>query len=120
MTVGRQHAAKPETPLMVPEIIRYEISAEHAAEFEAAYRAAGEVLRAAPECLGFELLRSERQPENYLLTIHWISAEAHLAGFRRSPRFQEFLTHVRPFVPNILEMEHYRPTGCAWNRNVPA
>ena len=101
---------------MVPEIIRYKIPHESATAFVDAYRQAGDVLRRSPNCLGYELLQSAKDAELYLLTIQWDSVDGHLQGFRRSADFKTFLGLIGPYVPNILEMEHYAPTELSWRR----
>jgi quinol monooxygenase YgiN len=101
---------------VVPEIIRYRIPAEEASRFIHAYDQAGAVLKESPNCLGYELLRSVKDPESFLLTIHWDSAEGHLNGFRRSPLFGRFFALVKPYVENILEIEHYEATNVQWRR----
>lgn len=109
---------------MIPEIIRYKITEEAASAFIRAYTEAGAILQQSAHCLGYELLRSAKDPELFLLTIHWDSAEGHLNGFRRSPLFPKFFALIKAYVGNILEMEHYAPTGVHWrghssSRNVP-
>lgn len=101
---------------MTPEILRYRIPADRDAAFRDAYAKAGAVLRESPHCLGFELLHSTRDAELYLLTIDWDSADGHVQGFRKSPAFGEFLRHVKPFIENLLEMEHYETTDLVWSR----
>lgn len=101
---------------MIPEILRYRIPVDQAQAFEQAYAAAGDVLKGSPHCHGFELLRSDKDAELYLLTIHWDSADGHLQGFRKSAQFRAFFEHIRAYVPNLLEMEHYRPTSMRWTR----
>ena len=101
---------------MTPEILRYKIPADQADGFEQAYARAGDALRQSPHCQRFELLRSEKDPELYLLTILWDSAEGHLQGFRKSAQFPPFLEQIRAYLPNLLEMEHYRATDVAWSR----
>lgn len=101
---------------MIPEILRYKIPLDQADAFIKAYADAGEVLKDSPNCLGFELLRSAKEPELFLLTIHWDSAEGHLSGFRRSPQFAKFFALIKPYVSNILEMEHYQATDVSWRR----
>ena len=101
---------------MTPEILRYRIAAERQADFLAAYTVAGESLRASPHCLGYELLQSAKDAELYLLTIHWDSPEGHLQGFRRSAEFARFLEQVKPYIGDLLEMEHYAATDLHWRR----
>jgi quinol monooxygenase YgiN len=99
---------------VIPEIIRYKIPTAHASEFVQAYGEAGQVLRESPHCRGFELLRSAKDPELFLLIIQWDSSEGHLAGFRRSALFPKFFALIKPYVGNILEMEHYAVTDVRW------
>ncbi|MEP6940612.1 MAG: antibiotic biosynthesis monooxygenase family protein [Rudaea sp.] len=101
---------------MTPEILRYRIPAERAVAFAQAYASAGALLQRSPHCLGYELLHSDKDPELWLLTIHWDSAAGHLQGFRKSALFAEFLALVRPFIENLLEMEHYTTTDFDWRR----
>lgn len=101
---------------MVPEVLRYKIPAGQAEAFERDYAEAGESLKRSPYCLGFELLRSGKDPELYLLTILWDSAEGHLQGFRKSEQFRTFFEHIRAYLPNLLEMEHYSATSVQWSR----
>ena len=54
---------------MLPEIIRYRIGAERADAFIEAYHKAGESLTASPHCSGYELLRSKKDPELFLLAL---------------------------------------------------
>ena len=101
---------------MTPEILRYRIPADRQPAFLAAYAAAGDVLEASPHCFGYELLHSEKDAELYLLTILWDSADGHLQGFRKSAEFARFLELVRPYIADLLEMEHYATTDLRWQR----
>jgi quinol monooxygenase YgiN len=82
----------------------------------AAYTEAGRHLAAAPECLGYELTQCAEDANSFILRIHWTSVDAHMNGFRRGPHFPPFLTAIQPFIPEIAEMRHYRPTGTEWVR----
>jgi quinol monooxygenase YgiN len=99
---------------MIPEILRYEIPPERVDDFLAAYTAAGEVLKTSPHCLGYEMLRSEKDARLFLLTILWDSAEGHLEGFRKSAAFRQFFALIKDYLPMIKEMEHYALTPIAW------
>src|SRR4051794_24758037 len=96
---------------MIPEIIRYRINAEKVQAFLADYVQAAAALKQSPHAQGFELMRSSKDPELFLLVIRWDSAEGHLQGFRSSPQFRDFFAHIRPYVGDILEMEHYEYTA---------
>ncbi|MFB9238774.1 putative quinol monooxygenase [Plantactinospora siamensis] len=98
---------------MVIEYIRYKLQPERLDGFEAAYARAAVALRAAPQCVDYELLRSTEDPSRYVLRIEWTSAEEHLRGFRSGPHFAEFFAEIRPYLPDIEEMTHYAPTPVA-------
>jgi quinol monooxygenase YgiN len=104
----------------IPEIIRYKIPQNEAASFESAYRQAEAVLQASRNCLGYEMIQSDKDPQNYILTIFWDSPEGHLEGFRKSDLFPKFLELIRPYISMIQEMEHYHPTGMSWRRGLSA
>ncbi len=95
---------------MIVEYIRYQIPVQQCDEFEAAYARAAGPLRAAPQCVQYELTRCVEDPQSYILRIGWTSQDDHLKGFRGGPHFAEFLTQIRPYVPAIQEMRHYRRT----------
>jgi quinol monooxygenase YgiN len=92
---------------MVIEYIRYRIPDEQSAAFLQAYEQAQHALAASPHCSRYELSRCLEEPSRYVLRIEWDSVEGHLQGFRRSEQFRVFLGHVRPFVEQIEEMQHY-------------
>lgn len=101
---------------MVVEYVRYQIAADRAEVFEAAYRTAAERLRASANCLAFELARCAEAPDQYVLRIEWDSVDGHLEGFRKGPQFPPFLAAIRPFMEDILEMRHYQATDVRWAR----
>ncbi|MFG2786952.1 group II truncated hemoglobin [Streptomyces sp. NPDC048419] len=93
------------------EYIRYRIPEDRSAEFLAAYTRAATQLAAAPQCVDYELARCEEDFGHYILRITWTSTEDHLEGFRNSDLFPGFLAEIRPYVENIEEMRHYKPTS---------
>ena len=101
---------------MIPEYIRYELKAHSPGDLIAAYGAAGEHLRAAPECLGYELSRCADAEDIFIVRILWRSARDHMEGFRKGPHFPPFLELIRPFIGEIEEMRHYEPTAVTWTR----
>jgi truncated hemoglobin YjbI/quinol monooxygenase YgiN len=95
---------------MIVEYVRYRLKQGDASDFEAAYARAAEALAASPHCSGYELTRSQKEPERYILRIHWDSSEGHLQGFRKSEAFSRFFAEIKPYVSEIEEMEHYERT----------
>ncbi|MCX4095518.1 group II truncated hemoglobin [Nocardia sp. alder85J] len=96
---------------MIVEYIRYRIAEHEAADFEAAYARAAQVLAAAPQCVDYELSRCVDEPAAYILRITWTSADDHLRGFRGGERFAEFFAAIEPYVRQIEEMRHYERTA---------
>ncbi|SOD84175.1 group II truncated hemoglobin [Streptomyces sp. Ag109_G2-15] len=93
------------------EYIRYRVPEQQADQFLAAYTRAAVQLAAAPQCVDYGLTRCEEEPESWILRITWTSTADHIEGFRRSELFPPFFAEIRPYVENIEEMRHYRPTG---------
>ena len=101
---------------MVHEYIRYRIAQDLQASFLRDYTQAGSVLRASAVCLSYELSQCEEDPECFILRIDWTSTADHLQGFRRGADFARFFGAIRPYVNQIEEMRHYRPTELIWTR----
>ena len=102
---------------MIVEYIRYALDKHTTEDLLAAYRAAALYLRAAPECLGYELTVRDDAPSMCVLRITWRSAEAHMSAFRRGPHFPPFLNLIRPYIDEIAEMQHYRVSDVVWTRD---
>ncbi|WP_424214214.1 putative quinol monooxygenase [Streptomyces sp. BI20] len=71
------------------------------AAFAAACRAAGRHLAESPECVDWELARSEEDPTEYLLRIRWVSAEALALGFLDGPHVGPFRLALLPYAPDL-------------------
>lgn len=99
------------------EYIRYNLKHSSPEAFIAGYRVAAQSLKAAPECLGFDLTQCcDEDPKSFILRITWASKEAHLQGFRQGPHFPAFFAAVRPFFDEIAEMKHYAGVDLEWTR----
>lgn len=96
---------------MIVEYIRYRITADAAATFEAAWGEAAAYLDGSEHCHGYELAHCEEDPQLYILRIEWTSREAHMKGFRRSGAFPAFFKCIQPYLKNVEEMQHYAPTA---------
>ncbi len=101
---------------MIVEYVRYDLVAHQPEELVAAYSSAVDSLRAAPECLAFELTQCEEAPRSFILRIEWLSTAAHLQGFRKGPNFPPFLSAIKAFIGEIAEMRHYAATPLVWKR----
>ena len=98
------------------EYIRYNIGEKSHAEFVSAYEAAAKSLDESKYCHGYELTQCEEEPERYILRIDWTSTEEHLQGFRKSSEFKSFVPHIRPFIEDVEEMQHYKKTAVCSER----
>jgi quinol monooxygenase YgiN len=96
--------------------VRYVLTTHSPDALIAAYTAASKHLAAAPECLAYDLAQCDEDSRSFILRIHWVSAEAHMEGFRRGRNFPPFFAAIRDFVQEIAEMRHCTPTGVQWNR----
>lgn len=92
------------------EYVRYHIPEDRSPGFLAAYTRAAAQLAAAPQCVDYELARCEEDFEHFVLRIVWTSTEDHVEGFRKSELFEDFLAEIRPYIADIQEMRHYKPT----------
>ena len=93
---------------MVVEYIRYEVPADHHAEFLAAYAAAAAELTLSSHCLRFEVSQGLEEPSHFIVRIEWDSVAGHEQGFRTSPEFPSFFAKAKPFFAQIREMKHYQ------------
>jgi len=98
---------------MITEYIRYRVPQDRQGDFESAYQVAADALRAAPQCVDYELSRCLDEPGHYVLRIIWTSVEEHLRGFRGGPLFGQFFAAIKPYVEDIEEMRHYATTSVA-------
>jgi len=80
-------------------------------EFEAAITRAREVIAAAPGFRSFALHRGVEAPDRYLLLVGWATLEDHTTGFRESPAFAEWRSHIGPFFDGQPEVDHYDPVA---------
>jgi hemoglobin len=92
---------------MIVEYIRYAIPADRSAAFLDAYAEAATVLQRDPHCLAYEVAQSHEEPTHFIVRLEWDSLDGHLAGFRQSAAFADFLGSVRPYIADIEEMHHY-------------
>ncbi|MFN8672640.1 MAG: antibiotic biosynthesis monooxygenase [Candidatus Sericytochromatia bacterium] len=95
---------------MVIEYIRYKIPVEQQELFLNDYKLASKSLDSSEYCCGYELTHCEEEIEKFILRIKWTSTEDHLKKFRQSTQFKEFLPYIKPYIPNIEEMQHYNIT----------
>jgi len=77
--------------------------------FEAVLVEARAVISAAPGFRSFAIHRGIESPERYLLLVGWDTLEDHTEGFRGSPAFAAWRSHIQPFFDGAPEVDHYDP-----------
>jgi len=95
----------------VHELAYFPIQAGHEEDFEQSMLRAREVVAASPGFVSIEWWRGVERPSVYALHIVWESVEAHVAGFRESPAFEEWKSLTRRYLDGEVSMEHFAPSG---------
>jgi len=80
-------------------------------EFEAAVAKARAVISASPGFGSLQLLRGVESPDRYLLLVEWDTLEDHTVGFRESPAFAEWRSHIGPFFDSPPVVDHFDPVA---------
>lgn len=101
---------------MTIEYIRYRIPDKKQSTFLSDYSKAVKALENSAYCLGYELSQCEEESDRFILRIEWTSTDDHLKKFRSSDEFKAFLPHVRPYIDDIEEMQHYRASDLRFSR----
>ena len=79
--------------------------------FEAALAEARTAIAGSPGFRSLALHRGIESPERYLLLVEWESLEDHTVGFRESPAFAEWRSHIGPFFDAPPEVDHFEPVA---------
>ena len=80
-------------------------------EFEEALTRARAVISSSPGFGSLRLLRGVESPDRYLLLVEWATREDHTVGFRESPAFAEWRSHIGPFFDSPPEVDHFDPVA---------
>ena len=75
--------------------------------FEEAFSGVAGLLAGSPGCHGLRLHRCVETPGRYLLLVEWDSVEAHVAGFRGSPAYEQYRGPLLDFYESPPAVEHY-------------
>jgi heme-degrading monooxygenase HmoA len=95
---------------MILEIATIHVKPGQGKLFEAIFPEAEKVIAASPGYISHELRRSVENSGKYILLVRWESLEAHLVGFRESPRFLKWRGLIGGFFQGPPEVEHFEPT----------
>lgn len=98
---------------MVLEVAPLRIRAGQEPAFEAAFAVAQGIIASMPGYRSHELQRCVERPGEYLLLVRWDSLEAHVQGFRGSPRYAEWRALLHHFYDPFPTVSHYVEVGVA-------
>jgi heme-degrading monooxygenase HmoA len=90
------------------EYIRFSIAYSEQELFIPAIMRANVFLENYKDCLEFEVTQCEEDNQLFIWRIVWTSTQAHLEGFRNDKVFKSFKKIMEPYIPFILEMNHYK------------
>ncbi|HLW01291.1 MAG TPA: antibiotic biosynthesis monooxygenase family protein [Ktedonobacterales bacterium] len=60
-----------------------------------------------PGCRSVAVQRCIEDPARFLLIVQWESLEAHIEGFRKSPSFAEYRSHINGLFLDSPAVHHY-------------
>jgi heme-degrading monooxygenase HmoA len=93
---------------MILEAAVLNVRAGQEAAFEDAMRRARPLIAASAGFDELEIRRCIETPNRYLLLVSWQTVEDHTAGFRQSPRYQEWRNLLHQFYDPFPLVEHYQ------------
>lgn len=76
-------------------------------EFEAAFAPASALIASTSGYRWHRLRRTLEHPSLYLLLVEWDMLETHTAGFRQSPRYQDWKRLLHRFYQPFPTVWHY-------------
>lgn len=91
---------------MITERAFFTVKSGEEQQFEAAVKEAKKFPESIDGFISLELHRGIESPSVYLLLIEWESVEAHMVGFRDSPKFAQWRGLIGPFFAADVDMEH--------------
>jgi quinol monooxygenase YgiN len=67
-----------------------------------------EVVKRDARCQAIAVHRCIEDPARFLLVVEWESLEAHTEGFRKSPLFAEWRSHITGLFVDSPAVHHYQ------------
>jgi heme-degrading monooxygenase HmoA len=96
---------------MVLEVATLDVREGSAAQFEASFARAQQLIACAPGYQRHELRRCLERNNRYLLLVWWDRLESHTEGFRGSAQYQEWKALLHHFYEPFPAVEHYVPVA---------
>jgi heme-degrading monooxygenase HmoA len=93
---------------VILEVAILDLKSGLAAEFEAAFSKAAQIIMAMPGYIDRELQHCIENQDRYILLVRWQKLEDHTIGFRQSPEYQEWRTQLHHFYEPFPTVEHYQ------------
>jgi heme-degrading monooxygenase HmoA len=93
---------------MVLEVAILNVIPGEEAAFEAAFRRAAVIIRAAHGYGGHSIHRCIEHRSRYVLLVAWETLEDHTEGFRGSERYQDWKRLLHGFYDPFPVVEHYQ------------
>jgi heme-degrading monooxygenase HmoA len=93
---------------VILEVAILDLKSGLAAEFEAAFSKAAQIIMAMPGYIDHELQHCIENQNRYILLVRWQKLEDHTIGFRQSPEYQEWRSRLHHFYEPFPTVEHYQ------------
>jgi heme-degrading monooxygenase HmoA len=92
---------------VILEVAILDLKSGLAAEFEAVFSKAAQIIMAMPGYIDHELQHCIENQNRYILLVRWQKLEDHTIGFRQSPEYQEWRSRLHHFYDPFPTVEHY-------------
>lgn len=96
---------------MVLEIAHYTAQPGKAEDFQAGLLKGIEIIRKAKGCMSATPRRQIEDPEQFIVMIEWETLEDHTVGFRGSPQFLEYRSHLAGLFVEPILAPHFQEIG---------
>ncbi len=92
---------------MIIEVAVFQAVSGKEEAFAAGILRGAEVVRRDPGCHSITIHRCIEDPARFMLFVQWDSLEAHTEGFRKSPLFAEYRSHINGLFLDSPVVHHY-------------
>jgi heme-degrading monooxygenase HmoA len=96
---------------MITEIAVFQAVPGKEESFAQGVRAAIKVIERDPGCRSVAVQRCIEDPARFVLVVQWVSLEAHTEGFRKSPSFAVYRSHINGLFLDNPVVHHYEALG---------
>src|SRR5579883_539823 len=108
LSAGQKRKDEKGTRHMVTEVAVFQAVPGKEDAFAQGILRGAEVIRRDAGCRSVTIQRCIEDPARFLLVIQWDSLEAHTEGFRKSPLFAEYRSHINGlFAEGSPIVHHY-------------